>query len=301
MYAITGASGHTGSIVARELLARGKAVRAIGRDPAHLAHLVQRGAEAFQADVADVAALTQAFTGAEAVYVMLPPNQAVTSLHQYQERIGEAYVRAITKASVSKVVMLSSIGADKRERTGPVVGLYSLEQKLKGIAGLDAVYLRAGYFMENLLPQVNIIKTFGFVGGPLRPDLPLPMIATRDIGAAAADYLANLNFSGKQAHELLGQRDVTYNEVAAVIGKAIGKPDLRYSQLSSLQVKPAMLRMGWSSSMASALLEMSDSLNSGYMKALERRISRNTTPTPIETFVADRFVPLFQGSAAGAS
>jgi uncharacterized protein YbjT (DUF2867 family) len=300
MYAITGASGHTGSIVALELLARGKKVRVIGRDPAHLAHLVSRGAEAFQADVADVAALTQAFSGAEAVYVMLPPNLGVTSLRQYQERSGEALVRAIAKASVPKVVMLSSIGADKREKTGPVVGLHSLEQKLSRTAGLDAVYLRAGYFMENLLPQVNIIKTFGFVGGPLSPDLPLPMIATRDIGAAAADYLERLNFSGKQAHELLGQRDVTYNEVAALIGQAIGKPDLRYSQLSSDELKPALLRMGMSSSMASALLEMSESLNSGYMKALERRTPRNTTPTPIESFLAEQFVPLFQGSAAGA-
>ena len=154
--------------------------------------------------------------------------------------------------------------------------------------------------MENLLPQTAVIQNFGIVGGPLRADLPLPMIATRDIGAAAAEALVKLEFTGKQARELLGQRDVTYREVASVIGKAIGRANLQYVQLPPPQLKPALVQMGMSSNMADLILEMADALNSGYMVALEPRSPRNTTPTPIETFVLEEFVPRFQGKAAGA-
>jgi hypothetical protein len=154
--------------------------------------------------------------------------------------------------------------------------------------------------MENLFPQVGIIKNFGVTGGPLRSDLKVAMIATQDIGAAAAEALRKLAFTGKQARELLGQRDLTYQEVTAVIGKAIGKPGLAYMQLGPAQLKPAMMQMGMSASMADLLLEMSDSLNSGYMAPLEPRSAQNTTSISIEAFVAEQFVPRFSGKAAEA-
>jgi len=134
----------------------------------------------------------------------------------------------------------------------------------------------------------------------MSPDLPLAMIATRDIGAAAADFLSKLDFSGKQSRELLGPRDVSYSEIAKVVGAAIGKPDLTYKQFSSAQLKPVLTQMGMSSNMVDLLLEMTDSLNSGYMKALEQRSPKNTTPTTIETFVTEVFVPAYRGKAASA-
>jgi len=221
-------------------------------------------------------------------------------VRSYQERVTDAIAAAIKKSGVTHAVALSSWGADKPDKVGPVVGLHNLEKKLEAISGLNAVFLRAGYFMENILPQVGVIQSLGSIAGPLRPDLPLAMIATRDIGAAAADALLKLDFAGKQPRELLGARDVKYLEVARIIGAAIGKPDLAYQQLSAAQLKPALMQMGMSSNMADLLLEMTDSLNSGYMKPQEPRSSRNTTPTAIETFVADTFVPAYRGKAARA-
>lgn len=300
MYAITGASGNTGGVVAEKLLARGEKVRVIARDAARLSRFVNQGAEAFTAELTDAAALTRAFAGATAVYALLPPNLAAADVRSYQEQVSDALAHAIGKAAVSKAVVLSSIGADKAAKTGPVVGLRHLEQKLNAIAGLDAVYLRAGYFMENLLPQVGVIQNFGIMGGPVRPDLRLPLIATRDIGAVAAELLAKAEFTGKQTRELLGQRDVTYTEVASIIGKAIGRPGLTYSQLPHSQLKPALVQMGMSPNMADLLLEMADAMNSGLMVALEPRSARNTTPTSIETFIDEEFVARFRGKAAGA-
>lgn len=300
MYVIIGASGNTGSVVARNLLAHGEKVRAIGRDTKRLESLVQKGAEAFVANATDAATLTQAFTGAKAVYLLIPPNPGTPNVREDQERVSDALVAAAQKAGVEYAVVLSSIGADKPDKTGPVIGLHNLEQKLNGVSALKAVYLRAGYFMENLLPQVGVIQNFGVVGGPLRSDLKLAMIATRDIGAAAAEALLKLDFTGKQARELLGQRDLTYQEVASVIGQAIGKPGLGYMQFPPAQLKPALTQMGMSANMADLILEMAEALNSGYMAPLEPRSAQNTTPTSIETFVAEKIVPRFTGKAAGA-
>ncbi len=300
MYTIIGASGNTGSAVAEKLLAHGEKVRVVGRDAGRLQGLVKKGAEAVVANVTDRPAITEAFGGAKAVYLMIPPNPSHPNVRDEQDRVSDALATAVEKSGVERAVLLSSVGADKTDKTGPVVGLHNFENKLNGIPRLKAVYLRAGYFMENLLPQVAVIRNFGMVGGPLRGDLKLPMIATRDIGAAAADTLLKLDFKGKEPRELLGQRDLTYTEVTSAIGEAIGKPGLNYAQLPPAQLKPALMQMGMSESMANLLLEMAEALNSGYMKPLEARSSRNTTPTTIESFIAERFVPLYSGKAARA-
>ena len=300
MFVITGASGKTGGAAAEKLLSHGEKVRVIGRDATRLERFAQKGAEAFVADVTDAGALKKAFSGAKAVYAMNPPNISAPDVRAYQERVNDALAAAIKDSGVAHVVALSSVGADKSDKVGPVVGLHNMEKKLEAIAGLNAVFLRAGYFMENVLSQVGVIQSFGTLAGPIRPDLPLPMIATRDIGAAAADILLKLDFVGKQSRELLGARDVTYTEVAKIIGAGIGKPDLAYQQLPATQLKPALMQMGMSSNMADLLLEMSDALNSGYMKARETRSPRNTTPTTIETFITDTFVPAYRGKAARA-
>jgi uncharacterized protein YbjT (DUF2867 family) len=300
MYVITGATGNTGRVVAEKLLANGERVRVIGRDTSRLASLVQKGVEAFAADLTDAVGLARAFEGARAAYVLVPPNPGAADVRAYEERVADALAAALEQAAVPYVVALSSVGADKADKTGPVVGLHNLEEKLNRLNNLHAVYLRAGYFMENLLPQVAVIQNFGFVAGPLRADLRVPMIATRDIGSVAAEFLRKLDFTGKQPRELLGPRDLTYSQVASVIGKAIARPSLAYTQLPAPQLKPAFMQMGMSSNMADLLLEMAEAMNSGHMVALEPRSERNTTPTSIETFVAEEFVPRFQAKGARA-
>jgi len=298
MNVVLGASGNTGHVVAQNLLARKQKVRVVGRNAAHLQAHAAQGAEVFIADVTDAAALTKAFQNADSAYVLIPPNPTSNDPLAYSERVSDAIASALKNAGVKHVVALSSIGADKNQGTGPVVGLHKLEQKLNQIDGANVLFLRAVSFMENTLPQVNVVSTMGFVGGPIRPDLKLPMIATRDIGAVAAEALLRLDFRGKQTQELQGQRDITYNEVAAIIGKAIGKPDLKYRQPPDEQMRPALVQSGMSEPFANLLLEMSTSLNSGYMRALEPRTSRNTTPTTFENFVAEVFVPAYQQQAA---
>jgi uncharacterized protein YbjT (DUF2867 family) len=300
MYVILGASGHTGSVVANTLLDKGKRVRVVGRDSKKLAQFVSRGAEVAVADAADAEALTRAFAGAEGVYALIPPNVTSENYRRFQDQVSDAMATAIQAAGVKYVVTLSSVGTDKPEKTGPVTGLHYMEERFAGIPKLNVLHLRAGYFMENTLAQAGVIQGFGMMAGPLRADLPLAMIATKDIGAVAAEAPLQLNFSGKQTRELLGPREITYSEVARIVGTAIGRPALAYIQLPAEQVIMAMTQMGMSKNFATLICEMSDALNIGYMRPLEARSEKNTTPTSFETFVQEVFLPAFKGQAASA-
>jgi len=300
MYAITGATGNTGKIIADKLLGARQKVRVIGRSAEKLQLFVAKGAEAFVGSVDDAEAMARAFTGAKAVFAMIPPDMKSKDFRAQQDRTSEAMAAAIEKAGVSHVVLLSSVGADKPEKTGPIAGLYQFEQKLNKIGALNALYLRPGYFMENLLPQIGVVKSMGMMAGPLKGDLALPMIATRDIGEYAAGAITALNFKGKQTRELLGARDVAMKHAAAIVGAAIGKPNLSYTHAPAMMLKPAMVGMGMSGNVVDLILEMADAFNSGYAKALEARAPENTTPTTLEWFAENVFAPAFGGKAASA-
>ena len=182
MYVVLGASGNTGHIVARNLLAQQKKVRVVGRNAAHLQPFTAQGAEAFVGDVTDASAVTKALQGADSAYVLIPPNITTNDPQSYQERVTDSIAAAVKNSGIKNVVALSSIGADKPSGTGPVIGLHNFEQKLNQVTSANVLFLRAAYFMENTLAQANIIRMMGSSAGPLRPDLKVPMIATRDIG-----------------------------------------------------------------------------------------------------------------------
>ncbi len=300
MYVVIGATGHTGQETANRLLFNGKKVRVVGRNLDHLKPLAAKGAEPFVANVMDKDSIAKAFAGAQAVYVMLPPNEKTQDYLSEADQATEACAFAIEKNGVKHVVSLSSIGADKAEKTGPILGLHRLEERLNRIAGLNTLHLRAAYFMENTLGQADAIAQMGSTAGPLRPELKFPCIAARDIGDFAGDVLSRLDFVGHQVQELHGERDLSYGEITSVIGKAIAKLDLKYLQLGPDQFRDTLVRIGMSASIAGALAEMAQAMNSGHVKPLESRSPRNTTKTSYETFVAETFLPIFQSKRKAA-
>jgi len=300
MYVVLGATGNTGSVIANSLLFKGEKVRVVGRDAARLERFVRKGAEAFAANVNDAAALTQAFAGARAAYLMLPPSMTSQDYRADQERESDAIAKAVKESGLRYAVNLSSYGAHVPESTGPIAGLHSSEQKLNAIGGLNVLHLRAGYFMENNLAAIGIIQGMGIFGHALLAELKQPMIATRDIGDYAAQRLLNLDFSSKQTRELLGQRDVSMSEATGVIARGTGKPDLRYVQFPYEQVLQVLMQMGIPPKTAALFIEMYKAINAGVVAAQEPRTPENTTTTSFEKFVQDIFVPAYQGKAATA-
>jgi uncharacterized protein YbjT (DUF2867 family) len=296
MYVILGASGNTGSIIANSLLSAGKKVRVVGRDAGRLKRFVDRGAEAFTADMSDAAALTEAFTGARAAYLMLPPAKS----REEQERDSDGIARAVKESGLRYAVHLSSYGAQVAKGAGPVSGLHSSEQKLNAIKDLNVLHLRAAYFMENNLAAIGMIHGMGIFGNALLPDLKIPMAATRDVGDYAAQRLLHLDFSGKQTRELLGERDLSMTEATAVIARGIGKPDLRYQQFPYDQVQQALTQLGVPPKGAAMYIEMYKSINAGILVPLEPRSPENTTQTSFERFVQDVFVAAYRGKVPSA-
>jgi uncharacterized protein YbjT (DUF2867 family) len=296
IYVILGASGNTGSIIANFLLSKGEKVRVVGRDAGRLQRFVDKGAEALTADMSDPVALTKAFSGACAAYLLLPP----VKTREAQERESDAIAKAVKESSLRYAVHLSSYGAQVPEGTGPVAGLHASEEKLNAISGLNALHLRAAYFMENNLAAIGMIHGMGIFGNALLPDVKLPMIATRDVGDYAAQRLLHLDFSGKQTRELLGERDLSMREATAVIGRGIGKPDLEYKQFPYDQVEQALTQMGVPPKGAALYIEMYKSINAGVLAPLEPRSRENTAPTSFEEFVQDVFAPAYQGKASSA-
>jgi uncharacterized protein YbjT (DUF2867 family) len=300
MYTIFGATGNIGSVITRVLLEKGEQVRVVGRNAGKLQKYLQKGGEAFVGDVSDEAAMAKALTGARAAFLMIPPNPTSPDYRAEQERLSDSIAAAVKRSGLQYAVNLSSFGAQAESGTGPIFGLHRFEKKLNAIERLNVLHLRPAYFFENHLNSVNMIQMMGMIGGALKGDLSMPQIATRDIGAYAAERLLKLDFNAKQTRELLGQRDLSMDEVAAAIGRAIGKPDLRYAQFPYDQVEQFLLQMGTPAKTASYFIEMFHGINEGVVVATAPRTAENTTPTSIETFVKEVFVPAYQGQAVGA-
>ena len=300
MYTVLGATGNIGSIITKKLLEKGEKVRVVGRNAARLQQFVHKGAEALVADVKDAEALTRALTGVRAAFLMIPPDITSADYRAEQESDSNAIAAAVKSSGLPYAVNLSSIGAHAPAGTGPILGLHDCERKLNAVERLNVLHLRPAYFMENHFSSIQMIQMMGIYGGALKPDLKISMIATRDIGAYAAERLLKLDFNGKQTRELLGERDLSMTEVAAAISRAVGKPDLRYVQFSYEQVEQTLVQMGVPPKTAAYFLEMFQGMNHGIVTGLEPRSAANSTPTSIESFVKEVFAPAYQGVAVGA-
>jgi uncharacterized protein YbjT (DUF2867 family) len=140
----------------------------------------------------------------------------------------------------------------------------------------------------------------GILPGGLKADLPMPWIATKDIGGYAAARLAARDFSSSGTQELHGQRDISMKEAAAIVGNAIGKPKLSYMQVPFMMLEPALVQMGLPKKTAALVIEMWKGGNAGLITPLEQRSTKNTTPTTLESFVTNTFAPAYSAQAAKA-
>jgi uncharacterized protein YbjT (DUF2867 family) len=283
-YVITGATGHTGKPIALGLLAQGHTVRIISRSAEKAKELTDKGAILCTGGTTNTEFLRKAFEGAEAVYVMIPFDMATSDYTAMQVENATAIGAALTGSSVKYAVTLSSVGAHLTEGAGVVQGLERMEKIMNAIPDLNVRHLRASYFMENTMAQVQTIKFMGAMASPVLGDLKVPMVTTGDIAAVALKRLIALDFTGKTHEYILGQRDVTYNEVARILGEAIGMPDLKYNAVSYDDAKNAMTMMGMGQSVASRLVEFVKAMNEGKVMGDAVRTPGNTTPTSIEQF-----------------
>jgi uncharacterized protein YbjT (DUF2867 family) len=261
-----GATGNIGSALSQALLARGHAVVAIGRNAAKLEALAKKRAQTRSASFDDARALAEAFRGSDAVFAMIPPTYAEENVLDFQDRAGEAIAKALKSSGVGRLVSLSSTGAQHREGTGPIRGLHRQEERLNAAGGLDVLHLRPAYFMENHLWSIPTIKSAGLNGTPLAADLSFPQVATGDIAARAAELLEALDWKGSVVHEFGGPRELTMAEATTVLGRSIGRPDLKYVQFPYAEAEQAMRAMGVKPGSAALMVEMYRGMNEGRVR-----------------------------------
>lgn len=295
MITIMGATGKTGGQIAGRLLDTGEKTRLFVRSADKVKDLAKRGAEVATGDATDARALAAAFRGADAVYTLLPPDIHAPDYPAFQARVREAILAALKESGVKHVVFLSSVGADLESGTGPIAGLAAHEKQLKALKGVNVLALRPGYFFENEYATLGLIKNQGINGGAMRPDVRIPMIATKDIADYAASALKKRDWKGFTVRELLGPRDMTFAEITRILGERLSKPDLKYVQFSYDDFTKALTEMGFSKSIAGLYAEMARAINEGKVKSLEGRRKENTTPTTFEEF-ADQLVPAYQAA-----
>jgi uncharacterized protein YbjT (DUF2867 family) len=261
-YVLTGGAGHTAGPIAEQLVAAGKDVTVIGRTADHLKDLARKGVKTAIGSLEDWPFLEQTFSDADAVYTLIPPNDTAADFRAYQQKVGTNLYNAIKKSRITHVVNLSSMGADLKERAGLVNGLADFETLLSTLSNVHVKNLRPGLFLYNQLKQIPLIKARGVMGSNYAGNVVFPLVDPTDVVMVAVEELITLSFTGKSSRHIVSE-ETTPDEFARVLGTAIGKPDLAWVFMPDVQLMAGILTSGVTGTMADALIEMGQTINSG--------------------------------------
>ncbi len=265
-YVITGGAGHISKPLAEKLLTAGHEVTVISRNAKNVESLVAKGAKAAIGSVEDVPFLTKSFAGADAVYTMVPPTMTAADWKGWIGQIGKNYTQAIKASGIKHVVNLSSYGAHLEDGCGPVSGLYRAEHSLNALSDTHIKHLRPGYFYPNLFANISLIKNLGIMGSNFGGnEHKLVMVDPADIADVASEELLHLNFTGHSVRYIASDEKFS-DEIAAILGAAIGKPALSWVVFSDEQALSGALQAGLPEEVAKNYIEMGGALRSGKMQ-----------------------------------
>ena len=219
----TGSLGNVAKPLVKKLIAAGHQVTVITTKDERKGEIEALGASAAVGSISDVEFLTGAFKGADAVYTMMPPTMGVINMIQNIADAGQAYAQAISAAGVTRVVMLSSVGADAAAGTGPVQGVHRVEQIFRQLEGVNVTVLRSGFFYVNFFRDIPLIKSRNIFGNNYSGDDQLALTHPDDLSSAIAEEL-QAKGNGFEVKYIVS--DISNgNEIASLFGKAIGKPE----------------------------------------------------------------------------
>jgi uncharacterized protein YbjT (DUF2867 family) len=266
-YVVTGGAGHITKPAAEKLLAAGHQVVIVSRSAENVKELVAKGASAAVGSIEDETFVKNAFAGADAVYLMIPPNFSPgPSWRAYQNKVADIYVNAVKANNIKNVVMLSSIGAHMGNGAGPIDGLADMEKKLGALENVNVKFLRPSYFYYNLFSMIPLVKNMNIAGSNFgNSGEKLVLTHTSDIAEALSDELLHLNFTGHSSRYIASdEKDV--NDIAAVLGNAVGKPGVAWVTFTDEQALEGMLQAGLQQSIAEGYVQMGKSLRTGQIQ-----------------------------------
>ncbi|PTL74972.1 NmrA family NAD(P)-binding protein [Vitiosangium sp. GDMCC 1.1324] len=281
-FVIAGASGNTGSVVAETLLAHRERVRVLVRKASEAASWTARGAEAAVVDLEDARALAGALRGAQGAFLLIPPNFTAPSQRAFQTHVARSLATAAAESQIPHVVFLSGFAAHRESGSGPLAGLHDAERILGAVPGLRLVSIRAGYFYENVLPVLDVVKGTGVLPSFFPAELPVPMVATRDIGLLGAELLID---GASQGVVELGA-GLTYSEIARALGRIAGKT-VRVEEIPLDAIATTIANLGFNADLTNAYVELITGIRSGAL-AFEGGHRRVTSTTSLEAVFRPR-------------
>jgi len=294
---VTAATGNIGGQLLEDVLASGEPVRVIVRDPARLSAEARRRVEVVQGSHGDIDVVSKAFSGADAVFWLVPPDPRAASTDAAYVDFSLPACEAFRKQGVKRVVGISALG--RGTALEAKAGLVTSSLKMDDLIASSGVSYRAlanPSFMENILRQVELIKTPGMFATPIAGDRKLPTCATRDIAAAAAKLLIDQSWNGNGHVAVLGPEDLSFNEMAERLSEVLGKP-VRYQQIPVQALKDRLLKFGMSEAMAQGTADMMSAKNEGLDNA-EPRTPASSSPTTFRQWAEQVLKPAVLGKAA---
>lgn len=265
-YVITGSLGNISLPVTQNLIKAGNQVTVISSNTNKRQAITDLGAKAAIGSVHDVNFLSNAFLGADVVYLMIPSDFTVADYPKFQREVADNYVAAIEAAGVKNVVLLSSIGAHLRKGAGPIDALGYLEEKLEAVAGLYIKILRPSYFFNNLYGMIGLIKHAGIIGNNFgSSDEKLVLADTGHIAEVATEQLL-APFTEPVTITYIANDERKPTEIAAVLGEAIGKPDLQWVTFSDEEAYQGLLQAGINESFAGLYRDMGHVIANGTLQ-----------------------------------
>lgn len=263
---ITGSLGNISKPLAKELIEKGHSVTVIASSNERTQEIETLGAKANIGSVEDVDFLAKTFTGADAVYCMIPranyfdPN---LDLDAFTRKIGNAYAQAIKQSGVKRVVFLSSIGAHLKEKSGIIQRYNEIEAVLNQLSDVSITFMRPTSFYYNLLAYIPAIKNQGFISANYGADELVPWVSPNDIAEAIAEELTT-PLDGKKVRYVASE-ELNGHETAQILGTAIGNPDLKWQFISDEEVLNGLISVGMQPKIAAGLVEMYAALYSGLL------------------------------------
>jgi uncharacterized protein YbjT (DUF2867 family) len=280
MYAITGITGKVGGALASGLLAKGRSVRAVLRNPSKADAWAARGCEIALAGMDEAAQLKDAFDGAEGVFILPPSEFDPAPGYPEARRVIDAVVAALAITKPRKILCLSTIGADA-PHDNLLTQRTLMEQAVAGI-GLPVTFLRPAWFMENALWDVASARDEGVLHSFLQPaDRHVPMVATQDVGSVAADLLMREDSTG--IVELEGPVRISPNDLAHAFASALRRP-VRVEIVPRANWESLFLAQGLKNPMPR--IRMLDGFNEGWIEFSDRGLSAIKGQTPLSEVVA---------------
>jgi uncharacterized protein YbjT (DUF2867 family) len=278
MIIVTAPTGAIGHQVLENVLQGKEPIRAIARDPSRLPPHVRDRIDVVQGSHSDAAVVNKAFAGADAVFWLVPPDPRAKTVDAAYVEFTRPACAAFKAHGVKRVVGISALG--RGTPASAHAGLVTASLKMDDLIASAGVHYRAVInpsFMDNLLRQVELIKSQGLFSLPISGDFKQPSACTRDIAATAATLLLDQSWSGVGSVPVLGPEDISYNEMATILSNVLGKP-VRFQEMPKDAFKAGLLQRGMSEAMAQATLDMWVAYGQG-LDTAEPRTPQSTTPT----------------------